>query len=185
MEFPLVYRGRLRSANSSPREHKHELRRFFAAQLARLWLQPPLKGRDTWTTSGEGLPEGDFLRLDGDAAFKPLVVGRMGLVAELDITLLRPRLPGRVVSSGDLDNQVKTLSDALTLPSRQQWPEELARPSVENPLPVLLEDDRLVSALTVRTGQLLTADVGSDQVEALVWVRTETPSPTWGSVALG
>ncbi|MDQ1305910.1 MAG: hypothetical protein QG671_1742, partial [Actinomycetota bacterium] len=27
MEFPLVYRGRLRSANSSPREHKHELRK--------------------------------------------------------------------------------------------------------------------------------------------------------------
>ena len=80
---------------------------------------------------------------------------------------------------------MKTLIDALTLPSRQQWPEKLARPSVENPLPVLLEDDRLVSALTVRTGQLLTADVGSDQVEALVWVRTKTPSPTWGSVAPG
>ncbi|MCB0916587.1 MAG: hypothetical protein H6525_09160 [Actinobacteria bacterium] len=135
--------------------------------------------------SREGVPEGDFLRFDGDAAFKPLVVERMGLLAELDITLLRPRLPGKVVSAGDLDNQVKTLIDSLTLPRGQQWPKSVPPPSVKDPLPVLLEDDGLVSSLTVRTGQLLTPEVDSDQVEALVWVRTKTSVPTWGSVTLG
>ncbi|MBI5677496.1 MAG: hypothetical protein HZC52_03175 [Planctomycetes bacterium] len=43
MEFTLYYRGYLK-ANSRPKE-KQELRRYFHAQLKRLWHQIPLKER--------------------------------------------------------------------------------------------------------------------------------------------
>jgi hypothetical protein len=48
---------------------------------------------------------------------KLLVDSRSNLIAELEITLLRPGLPaGIVVRGGDIDNRLKTPLDALKMP---------------------------------------------------------------------
>ena len=57
----------------------------------------------------------------------------------------------------DLDNRVKTLIDALKIPKKRELPDkaapDLARD--EDPFYVLLEDDSLVTHLSVETDVLL------------------------------
>ena len=67
MQFPLVYEGRLKSASSSSRSHKHDIRLRFATQLRRLWSQEPLASsaaRDAGRDRHYGLI------IDGGRAFR-------------------------------------------------------------------------------------------------------------------
>jgi hypothetical protein len=57
-------------------------------------------------------------------------------------------------AGGDLDNRIKCFFDGLRMPktSEEQHSSELP---VADPLCVLLEDDRLISDFSIRTGRLL------------------------------
>jgi Holliday junction resolvase RusA-like endonuclease len=49
--------------------------------------------------------------------FVPLVTAEMSAVAELSVVLLRPEPAGQLLTQGgDIDNRLKTLFDALTMP---------------------------------------------------------------------
>ena len=76
----------------------------------------------------------------------------MNAVAELSMTRLRPEPPGGLVTQGgDIDNRLKTLFDALSMPRHAgALPSELIDPD-ENPLCCLLKDDGLIVSLSVRT----------------------------------
>jgi hypothetical protein len=99
---------------------------------------------------------------------------------------MRPERTGGILTpGGDIDNRMKTLMDALSLPHRHTGLPPGARPT-DDEAPhffCLLEDDNLVSALSVRTGQLLEA---ADDSEALVLisVKTRTTVHTWGNLFL-
>jgi hypothetical protein len=70
--------------------------------------------------------------------------------------MLRPDAPGSLIKSGDIDGRLKTLFDALRMPGPDE--NELAGASPtddENPLYCLLQDDRLISKVTVQTDLLL------------------------------
>ena len=72
----------------------------------------------------------------------------------LNILFLRRDSPGKVISGGDIDNRLKTLFDALSIPNRSQivgTPE-----SNESPFFCLLEDDSLITEVRVETDRLLT-----------------------------
>jgi hypothetical protein len=48
--------------------------------------------------------------------FVPLVTERLLLLCRLDVLFLRPDPPGSLIKSGDIDNRLKTLFDALRMP---------------------------------------------------------------------
>jgi hypothetical protein len=70
------------------------------------------------------------------------------------ILFLRPGDPGSLIGQGgDLDNRLKVLFDGLRMPTQGEMvgDEDIQ----EEPLYCLLEDDGLISALSVRTDRLL------------------------------
>jgi hypothetical protein len=53
----------------------------------------------------------------GKYRFVPLVREEFALTCSLNILFLRADIPGKVVQSGDIDNRLKTLFDALRMPA--------------------------------------------------------------------
>jgi hypothetical protein len=111
----------------------------------------------------------------GNFRFLPLVQQQLELIASLDIVLLRPEEPGNLITQGgDIDNRLKTLFDSLQmprhvnqLPSREQIQEEV------DPVYCLLEDDNLVTSLSVVTDRLLVASGNSNEVILLIHVTLD------------
>ena len=137
MKLLLHYRGRL-NANGKP-DHKHELRKHFHQQLATLWGQEPLKEQPKLL---QARTQGEYslLRPLGPFTFAPLVTSETNVVAELSITLLRPESPGHLITQGgDIDNRLKTLFDALTMPRHENaLPKGVIPSSDETPFFCLL-----------------------------------------------
>ena len=121
MEFRLVYQGPL-TPNGGVDE-KHRLRRHFHPQLRVLWEQLPLKeirdsGAPLGATVGPEVSLRTLVRPIGGFRFVPLVNQSLNLIAELEIMFLRPQEPGAILRhAGDIDNRIKTLLDALRMPS--------------------------------------------------------------------
>jgi len=63
--------------------------------------------------------------------------------------MLRPGDPGDVLMSGDIDNRLKTIFDALKMPTSSEQSGHAVPQHGENPFFVLLEDDRLISHVSV------------------------------------
>lgn len=115
MEFYLRYDGTLKS-NAKPKV-KHELRKNFHKQLKSLCSNDALlKGRTDWDLSGDHSNSGASLVSRGNFMFAPLITSKLSLLAEIDITLLWGDLPGQIIGNGDIDNKLKTIFDALSLP---------------------------------------------------------------------
>jgi hypothetical protein len=170
MEFTLYYRGPLK-ANGGPRA-KHALRLHFSQQLHHLWDQK-LDRPDLFIRSLPDISKDSFSWMVGPLRVAALVTP--GQVAEIDITMLRPEPPGSIVSrGGDIDNRVKTLLDGLRAPSTvDELPADLAKR--EDVVLCLLEDDKLITRLSVQTYQLL-EPADSSVVVLLLNVRTKNLS---------
>lgn len=176
MQFRLTYVGSLKPSgnNSSRGTHKHEIRKQFHPQLKSLWAQNPnLKGIGEANYKhfvDHEMPVGQFY-LDNrtvleavaannplrDYNFVPLVSNELSLTCGIEVLFLRCGTPGEVLKGGDIDNRIKTLLDALKRPTQLQ---DIGDPYVppetdEKPFFVLLEDDALVSKLSVETDTLL------------------------------
>ena len=83
-----------------------------------------------------GFPVGKF-------TFLPLVTQRLNLIAALQIHFLRRQEPRAIVSTGgDIDNRIKTLLDALRVPSNvsELLPNDSPNTD-EYPFYCLLEDE--------------------------------------------
>ena len=151
MEFTLYYEGPLKSRGS--KEAKHRLRKHFHPQLNTLWDQEPLRQFES------------FRRALGDPmtrhfhgfAFTSIINNTFHYVAELDIILLRSEPIGNIVNTtGDIDNRLKTLLDALRMPDGiDELPRNLNYKDEEKPCCCLLQDDSLISVLRISTKQLL------------------------------
>jgi hypothetical protein len=95
-----------------------------------------------------------------EAAFIPLVRHSLYLACDVDILFLRHDDDIKVIKrGGDLDNRIKTLFDALRMPSQL---EELGGVVPKSdPLCVVLEDDALIHSFSVKTGKLLGQSIKS------------------------
>ena len=152
MKFRLHYRGPLKS-NGRPQD-RQALRREFHPQLKDLWTRSPLAHQ------AENFLCKDYeltvLREVNEWTFSSVVNETRHLVADLDVTMLRPEEPGAIITKGgDIDNRLKTLLDALSIPKANQIPNGDTPGADEKPLYCLLEDDNLVTGLRVSVDRLL------------------------------
>jgi hypothetical protein len=187
VEFRLVYQGPLRAAGSSGGRvsEKHAIRKTIHKQLANLWqVTPQLKirttdhtilepgsrtinaaGQEVHTLPSAGPRESLWQTLGNKFdrcgyKFVPLVSNHLKLSCGLDILFLRRDMPGvpLVHSGGDIDNRLKVLFDALRVPADCGELAGTAKDADEDPyFFCLLEDDALITEVSVTTDTLMTA----------------------------
>lgn len=173
MQFRLTYEGLLLATQRDPEnnqpdkraDHKHVIRRAFHAQMKHLWeIVPHLRegggsGPSALVMGGTPLAQ-DVASVSERHSlygwnFVPLVTQELNLLCGLDILFLRPDRPGVVLRSGDIDNRLKTLFDALRIPEANERYHAKAHGPDEQPFFCLLEDDKLITKVSVETDQLL------------------------------
>lgn len=192
MEFRLTYAGDLfarRSPNSNRSLHVHDIRKKFHEQLKRLWNKHPVFEQDD--SGGSILLESSVSSIGetfdcGGFKWQPIVTKRNGLMCELDILMLREGRLGRVQI--DIDNRLKTIFDALRMARN---PQELGENTTEGkrtpepeeiPFFVLLEDDHLISRVSVTSDMLLEPVAAANPKAAVRLIINVTVRPykvTW------
>ncbi len=174
MQFRLTYEGLLLATQRDPlsgqqdkrANHKHDIREAFHVQLKHLWeIVPHLKnggrsGPGTITFGGDNPLPRDMTSVSARHSlygwnFVPLVTQDLNLLCGLDVLFLRPDRPGVVLRSGDIDNRLKTLFDALRVPDANENYHQRVCGQDDRPFFCLLEDDRLITKVSVETDQLL------------------------------
>jgi hypothetical protein len=171
MRFRLTYEGPLPSTQGAARDGqpdpraptKHAMRQRFHSQLRRLWsvtanLADPAPYRDILLSGGSLPPKPEALaaiHAQYGWNFVPLVTTALGVNCALDILLLRPTPRHPEGWFGDIDNRLKTLVDALQIPSaNEQYVGH--NPTVEErPFYCLLENDKLLTRVAVETDEML------------------------------
>ena len=103
--------------------------------------------------------------------FVPIANGDFGMLCELEVLFLRPEPPGKLwkkgSGGGDIDNRMKVLIDALSIPE----PGVVVRNESEpNPIFVLLSDDSLITSLKI-TADTLLDPATNDKHEACVIIH--------------
>lgn len=169
MEFYLTYMGPLKS-NAKAKE-KHKIRKYIEPQLKRLWNIAPLSDYPEWLRLEPKQDTHNVIKEVGGYKFAPLITSKLYLVCQLDIVLLWPDEPGKIVGSGgDIDNRLKTLFDALTCPDENQVREVMQDTDDQDIFYCLLEDDKLITDVAVKTHTLLRGE-NSDDVLVLLHVK--------------
>jgi len=158
-----------------------DIRRQLHRQLAELWTHEPLKNM-----RNAAEPDGAHFENVGGYGFTSVVHDVFKLRAELDVLLLREAAAaGGVLSNADIDNQLKTLFDALSCPRQsQQVPEGWQPGDTERPLHCLLQDDRYITRVNVESERWLDAP-DRQHVRLFIRVRVTNAYPTYGSAVLG
>lgn len=176
MKLRLTYEGPLLAPSASNRraQHKHEIRQRFHPQLKRLWDEHPYLATAMKTDPMQGIGPiplrsylmNQFHRLDYN--FVPLVTEELSLMCGIDILFLRPARPGQIIyNSGDIDNRLKTLFDSLRMPEQKEELGGYEKPNRETEFPFycLLQDDKLISHVSVETDMLLEAMPNSEAID--------------------
>jgi hypothetical protein len=175
LNFTLTYDGPVPSGSKGAKiEEKQAIRRALHPQLAKWWETGALA--QTW----KELPEHKTLwdafihaRLSHQTpfVFLPVVTKFLEVVCELDILFLRPEEPGAIIKNdGDIDNRLKVIFDALRMPK-----DAGEVPHGDVPLPeerpyfcCLLEDDSLITKVTLRTDRLLLLNPDPNHVRLII-----------------
>jgi hypothetical protein len=169
LDFRLTYAGRLLAHQDTQklRErslHVHSIRKAFHRQLKALWASHPVlldvsSPDGGFTYVGAGIPRIDTPLAHDGFNWLPLVTEVNGLICKVDILMLRHGDPGRVVY--DIDNRLKTLFDALRMAKGpyelgvQTRSGQVGPDADEDPFYVVMQDDRLITHLSVTTDTLL------------------------------
>ena len=142
----LVYQGPLKSNGKA--EHKAALRKQFSLQLR------PIYERDVLKDNVREHVEQNCVKDVAGAKFTSLANKVFGLHARIDVTMLSVDNAGIFsAAQGDIDNRLKTLFDALSIPPESQVSSvKMASPDLTV---CLVEDDRLIRDVRVRVGELL------------------------------
>jgi hypothetical protein len=202
MRFHLTYNGLLLgSGRDKPRpDHKHDIRRVFHHQLRRLWDATWLKDMKHGNYVNAPQINADLPMRDGLAQrhtlgsyrFVPLVREELALHCSLKILFLRPDPPG-LIQSADLDSRLKTLFDAMKMPAvASQLGKYHAPGSDEDPFYCLLEDDKLISHVSVETDFLLQqttsgliGNSAKNDARLIIDVTVRPYSLTYGNMPFG
>ncbi len=199
MHFRLTYAGTLKSTgNRSDAAHVHEIRRVFHAQLKKFRLSHPYLKDAKWShpITGQHMPvrllkdrlAEEWSRFEG-YNFVPLVTESLSLACGLDILFLRPSMPGEIMKSGDIDGRMKTLFDALRMPDNRS---ELGSNDLplqdEKPFYVLLQDDKLITHISITTDMLLEPigpHIGSNDARIVISINIQPVNHGWHNINFG
>lgn len=207
MEFRLIYHGPLPPEKWSYTQEyarakdKHQLRKHFHRQLRELWNQhPDLRAQShvqfvripggiadrirpvvpgepgkTWL---EHIAD-DHITCNGNR-FVPLLSKAGGFTCSLNILFLRRDNPGALIEpTGDIDSRIKVLFDGLKMPTQVAELGGFQIDDDEKPFHVLLEDDSLITSLSVTTDRLIVpqgAQENANDVLLVTHVTVVNPS---------
>lgn len=184
MRFILVYRGPLSASQakgSTKRSERKQIREQITPQLEKLWaVKPALKQLKMSAyvpkRSGLSIPSANSPFDDGTSfhktnsnyvnllepiergghLFQPLVRKSLDLTCKIDVLFLRQEQPGNLIKkAGDLDNRIKTLLDAMEVPSPDTTKydgDELEEGEINYRL---FESDSLVRGINIDSERLL------------------------------
>jgi hypothetical protein len=189
MKFRLLYEGQIPPRQKAKIEDVHAIRMALDPQMRALWQFPPLsiaapqllQYKDKTDPRSIGLAE-----TRGNLPFIPIVSKKVDLQCALDITFLRQQAPGQLIGDGgDIDNRVKTLLDALSVPPLSQ--QKSFRKVVLEPgqaILCLLQDDSLVTKLAVETDRLLRPMPNKYDLVALIQVSVTASQLTYANLGI-
>ena len=202
MEFRLIYKGSLpaQGAKAGSRvKEKHVIRRQLHPQLRELWHGDQLLSRyaqeadlskkhikPEWSESERATGLDLFAEPYTKFGYRfiPLVGTEFGIACALDILFLRRDNPGNLIrSGGDIDNRMKVLFDALTVPKDASHVKDMPAQVGEDPFFCLLEDDTRVTDVKITTDLLLVPmekceDI--NDVQLVLYVKTKIVDITRG-----
>ncbi len=184
MQFTLIYRGRL-PANGDAKS-KQVIRRQLHPQLKHLFSYPPLnRHTSTMLCEIQNLRPNIIEHLD-NFRFAPIITTKYDLVASIELLFLHPEPPGRLITQGgDIDNRLKTLFDALRMPRvSSEIPANDVPLQDENPFFCLLQDDALITDISVKTDVLLEPNINQSEAHLFIRVRTTTVETTKNNIGL-
>jgi hypothetical protein len=120
-----------------------------------------------------------------DVQFVPLITHVREAHCRLGLRLYRRQRPGEIISrDADLDNRLKTLFDALRMPhTDDELPQGV--PLGESPFFCLLDDDALITKVSIETFGLLTPPgpgENENYVELDIAVEIRAVTPMWGTL---
>lgn len=181
MEFRLIYEGSLPGQNAKAAD-KHAIRQAIHPQLERLWSEPPLSEMKSLLAFPAEPAKVSVVVERGPIRYAPLVTKALDLYAELAILMFRTQRRGRLITDGgDVDNRLKTLLDGLRIPRGSSEASGTASPS-NGVFYCLLEDDSLVTKVSVETEQLLRS-VSPDFVLAIIHVNIKKTRTSFANIA--
>lgn len=186
MKFRLVFEGPIPPRKQTSLHAIHETRLKFAPQMEALWSFAPLAEEKQNWLKHPSPEQNDYAILEqrGSSVFVPLISKRNDLRCELEVTFLRQQAPGQLIGDGgDIDNRVKTLLDALSVPPPAQAG-FFSQTGPSQPLYCLLQDDSLVTKLSVETDRLLRVTPDRFDLVAILQITIRATKVTWGTVSL-
>ncbi|MCF3628785.1 hypothetical protein RJ527_15015 [Thalassospiraceae bacterium LMO-SO8] len=199
MEFRLTYEGHLLGASRSNTRasHKHEIRKIFHRQLRHYWQVHPYLSTAYLSHRRLGRVQPEVKLVDHlsqkykleNYNFVPLVTPDLSLICSLEILFLRRGFPGEAVRSGDIDNRLKTIFDALRMPGNSSELGGFETPGDDEiPFFCLLTDDNLISHVSVETDTLLepsSAEAGDNDSRLVIAVKLKPFDVGWDNISFG
>ena len=155
MKFKLIYFGDILTNPKKRAQHISDIRIQFHPQLKRLVNFSPWNNLTKYMIPDASKSPIITRHISG-VDFNPIISSNLKMIAELDILLMHPEIVG--VPHSDIDNRVKTILDGLRCPQNEH---EIGQntPRDIGPIYTLLDDDHLVTKLTVNTSHLLAPDL--------------------------
>ena len=140
MQLFLQYSGLLKSGNAKKASgHKHNVRLEFHPQLKNLLQSSYFSNWERYISSGT-VPTS----IVGNISFVPVISQKLHAHASLEITIVRAGASSVIT---DIDNRLKTLFDALTVP--QELPRNIRNGAAER-VYCLFENDNLITGFNVK-----------------------------------
>ena len=175
MKFKLLYFGELKTNPKKRSQHIASIRMQFHPQLKKLVEHSPWNNLRKYMMPNP-VKSPISTKHVGGIDWNPIITPNLKLLAELDIMMLHPEIVG--LARADVDNRMKTLLDALRCPQNEH---EIGENTPKNigPIYTLLDDDHLVTKISVNTSHLLSpelfgkkvSDNGEDKIFMLIDVR--------------
>jgi hypothetical protein len=155
MKFKLLYFGELKTNPKKRSQHIADIRMQFHPQLKKLVELSPWDNLRKYMHPNPSKGPA-ITRHVGGIDFNPIITPNLKLIAELEIQLLHPEVTGQ--ARADIDNRIKTLLDALRSPQNEH---EIGENIPRNigPIYTLLDDDHLVTRLSVNTSHFLDPNI--------------------------
>jgi hypothetical protein len=187
MNFRLLYEGPIAPRKRATLQDIHAIRKAFDPQVRELWQHLPLRSESERVLRHQHeIPANQIgiLETRGTTVFAPLVTKRLDLMCELEITFLRRQSPGQLIGDGgDIDNRIKTLLDALSMPPLAQQ-KHFEHATSSEIIHCLLQDDSLVTKLSVETDRLLRPTNGEHDLVAIIRARVSASRLTFANIGI-